>query len=317
MAGTWIADDVTALASPAVTFYGVWGTRADDVWVVGGTLTPGPEPGVILHWDGSAWSAAMVVDRPLFKVWGAGAGDVWAVGDDGIAVHRTAGDWEVVATSTAERLIAVSGRAADDVYAVGGDAAGLVLRWDGTRWSPYATTPRPLAGVWTQPGAPLHVGGADGLLARFDPAGGFTLAAGADVHALAGDATRVIAVGADLVGGDAGGLGGMLATHGAPLSSAVAPGPDAPDAATQDGPVDADVPDAGPPADAGPDATPADAGPPGPGEPCAVGPAACTAGLVCHLVDPPPALVCTQTCASVAECGAYGPGRAAASPTRR
>jgi hypothetical protein len=55
---------------------GVWGSSADDVWVVGAE-------GVIFHYDGEAWlpsSSGTVMD--LQAVHGTGWDDVWAVGED-------------------------------------------------------------------------------------------------------------------------------------------------------------------------------------------------------------------------------------------
>ena len=63
--------------------YGVWGAAANDVWAVG-------EGGTILHWDGARWSSIPSgTTATLRSVWGSGPGDVWAVGDNGTAVHYT------------------------------------------------------------------------------------------------------------------------------------------------------------------------------------------------------------------------------------
>lgn len=56
--------------------YGIWGSSATDVWVVGSR-------GASFHWDGTAWSGRTATTdagqpKPLFGVWGAGANDVWA-----------------------------------------------------------------------------------------------------------------------------------------------------------------------------------------------------------------------------------------------
>ncbi len=314
VAGTWLADDVDALVDPFVTLYGAWGAAADDVWVVGGMATPGTSPGVILHWDGVAWRRSAEADGPLYKVWGAAADDVWAVGDDGVIMHGDGATWTAVETGTTARLVAVMGRAADEVYAVGGDADGVVLRYDGARWAAVATTPEPLAAVWTAPGAALVVGGSEGTLVRLGAAGAApldlalrteaALAWDVDVHALAGGGGRVVAVGASLVGVGADGARGGLAVHGAPLGGALIP---------LDAGVDAASIDADPGApDAGVDAAGADANGPTEGQACATSPPdggdACADGLTCYLVDPPVDLVCTHACATVDACAAFGPG---------
>jgi hypothetical protein len=65
------------------TLNALWGNSANDVWAVG-------EPGVILHWDGRAWSKMTSgTTLPLFDVWSSQGGDVWATGRDGaILRHR-------------------------------------------------------------------------------------------------------------------------------------------------------------------------------------------------------------------------------------
>ncbi|MCB9575223.1 MAG: hypothetical protein H6709_24360, partial [Kofleriaceae bacterium] len=165
--GAWQADDVHDLVGGEVTLYGAWGAGADDVWVVGGTLAPSPTPGVVLHFDGAGWQLAAVVDHALYKVWGAAADDLWAVGEAGTILHGDGATWTATTSPTTSRLIAVIGRAGDEVYAVGGDDGGVVLRWDGATWARFATTPARLSGVWTAPGAALFVAGADGYLERF------------------------------------------------------------------------------------------------------------------------------------------------------
>lgn len=54
----------------------VWGTAGDDVYVVG-------EDGLILHYDGSAWSATTQGSESLLGVWGGRPGEVLAVGING------------------------------------------------------------------------------------------------------------------------------------------------------------------------------------------------------------------------------------------
>jgi len=57
---------------------GVWGSSADDVWVVGAA-------GTIFHFDGESWQPfASGTEDDLQAVHGTGPGDVWAVGDDTI-----------------------------------------------------------------------------------------------------------------------------------------------------------------------------------------------------------------------------------------
>ena len=87
---------VTEVDTADDMFFKVWGSAADDVYVVG-------ERGAILHWNGAAWSrVSSDADTRLVTVHGRGPQDVWAVGgyyDD------TADLWET-----------------------------LTLRWNGSSW---------------------------------------------------------------------------------------------------------------------------------------------------------------------------------------
>lgn len=67
--------------TPALT--GMWGTRADDIWAVGGSTA--------LHYDGSAWSRVNTgLANPSFTaIHGAAANDFWVVG--GSAIYRSTG----------------------------------------------------------------------------------------------------------------------------------------------------------------------------------------------------------------------------------
>jgi hypothetical protein len=60
----------------------IWGTSPSDVFAVG-------EDGVVLHYDGSAWSVTTPTKRTLLGVWGSSPGDVFAVGLGGTILHGT------------------------------------------------------------------------------------------------------------------------------------------------------------------------------------------------------------------------------------
>jgi hypothetical protein len=301
----WRREPVDA-ADVEQTLYGIWGTGPDDLWAVGGTLSPRERPGIILHFDGSSWTAAQA-DAALFKVWGASATDVWAVGDGGAILHWDGEAWTTTPSGTTERLIAVFGRGSRDVYAVGGAGQGLVLRWDGVAWTPFETTPEALSGVWTAPGRPLYVAGARGFLARLGQAPAQLIAApDVDFHALAGhpmeSGDRVVTVGADLLSGANGVWRGALASHGVSLAGPLE-GLPGPDAGRNDAP---------------PDSAALDGGGPGEGQPCAPpdggGVPMCRADLDCWLLADDGALICTQSCNGAAECDAYGESPCCARP---
>ena len=53
---------------------GIWGTDANNIWVVG-------DSGTLLKWNGAAWTAQTsgTVSK-LYDVWGSDANNFWAVG---------------------------------------------------------------------------------------------------------------------------------------------------------------------------------------------------------------------------------------------
>jgi len=76
--GTW-SDESTG----TVDLYGIWGSSGSDIFAVGGT--PGSttgNPGVIVHWNGSAWSSTTSLVN-LMSISGVGVGSATAVGEDG------------------------------------------------------------------------------------------------------------------------------------------------------------------------------------------------------------------------------------------
>ena len=312
--GAWRSQESGRAVATGATLFGVWGTSATDVWVVGGLPTGVGVPAVIAHFDGASWSSeepGVGAGVSLFKVWGAAPDDVWAVGNRGTILHRVGGAaWSSVPPVVDDRLIAVWGRAADDVYAVGGDGTGVILRWDGDAWAIWSTPPEALTGVWTAPGAPLDVAGNRGFVARYDvtaSAGDAAvevrlIAADVDLHALAGVGGALLAAGTDLLGGGASSWHGAIYAHGGDYAGPVV-WPTPIDAGLDaSGAVDGGAADAR--ADGGADARSG----PGPGAPCSKVWPFCGEGLTCwplSLSSPSPDYLCTQECDSDEACAAY------------
>jgi hypothetical protein len=110
----WSEVEIPAGAADAIAVYKVWGAAADDVWAVG-------TGGLVLHWDGAAWSQSeSATTRNLFTVHGAGGA----------------------------------------VYAVGGEFSGDVVAYDGTAWTDETPSdPMPqLNGVYVGVAGPVAVG---------------------------------------------------------------------------------------------------------------------------------------------------------------
>lgn len=70
----------------------------------------------------------------LFKVWGSARDDVFVVGQQGVVLHYDGSAWSRQTSPTRSTLLTVTGRSKTDVWAVGGPPATLV-KWDGASWS--------------------------------------------------------------------------------------------------------------------------------------------------------------------------------------
>jgi len=133
------------------TLLSVWGTGPDDVFAVGGPLGNSGFDAIAIHYDGAAWrDLAPGGDRTFWWVTGTGPDDVWMVGDGGRITRWDGAAFTEHESGTDARLWGAVAFSATEAWAVGGTtgmAAGdddVVLRWDGSSW-----TPEPL------PGAPL------------------------------------------------------------------------------------------------------------------------------------------------------------------
>jgi hypothetical protein len=222
--------DGMAFTEPArvttATVYGVWAASPTDAWAVGGT----PEGGtgapndVLLHWDGTAWSASplpQILGRTLFKVWGTSSDNLYAVGEAGTVWHKKGATWTLESNPPLAQgtLFTVFGCSASEVYAVGGRD---VLRSDGTTWTKVdISLLNDVNGVsCAAPGA-VAIDGFGGLKQRL--VGGAWVDDSADppftdLHGLWADATGAFwAVGGDFIALPSPGKprAGMLARYGA------------------------------------------------------------------------------------------------------
>lgn len=117
---------------------GIWGTDANNAWAVGGSEAV-MGSGIILRWDGRAWTEVEGVSTSeLLAVTGSTADDIWAVGQAGTIVRWNGTEWRSLVSPVVEPLNAVWPISANDAFAVG--EAGNIIRWDGTRWSTMTST---------------------------------------------------------------------------------------------------------------------------------------------------------------------------------
>ncbi len=99
---------------------GVWGSRPDDVWVVGGQS----DRSLVLHGDGTTWIPMYVPTTGLLHtVYGFTSTDVYAVGERGLILHYDGSAWTKIESGTNATLTGVWGASGDDVWIVGGDMA--------------------------------------------------------------------------------------------------------------------------------------------------------------------------------------------------
>jgi hypothetical protein len=135
---------------PGATLNAIWGSAADDVWVVGNGLT-------LFHFDGIGWSPRTVPDsnasfRDFRAVWSSGL-DVFAVGSDrngSFILYNFRADQALPGIGPGPQggkpLFAVWGRSATDVYAAG--EGGVVLHYMGDTWRVQQTpVTTPLVGL--------------------------------------------------------------------------------------------------------------------------------------------------------------------------
>ena len=165
-------DGVQYVTTPVTTTSAVqakamWGSAANDVFVVGAYVdinTHALLGGLVLHFDGAAWSESAEVRNlstaPLKALWGSSGSDVYAVGDAGTILHFDGATWSAVAHGLGStNLTGISGSAANDVYAVG--ESGTIWRFDGSAWSvvTHGLDALDLSAVWVSETGRVHAAG--------------------------------------------------------------------------------------------------------------------------------------------------------------
>jgi hypothetical protein len=207
------------------TIFGVWAASPTDAWAVGGTpvaMDGGVvENDVVLHWDGGAWTPAMLpmkLGRSYFKVWGASADDVFVVGEASTIWRRSAGAWTLGPQLAHGTLLTVHGCSANEVYAVGGRD---VLKFDGSAWSAMnVTLTNDVNGVSCGPSGSVVIVGFGGLKQRLVSGAwqdDFGIAPNVDLHGAWSDGSAYWAVGGDFISNPTPGVrrNGTIARYGA------------------------------------------------------------------------------------------------------
>lgn len=134
------------LGSDRGALLSVWGPAPDDVYAVGGQLmSPTESAGIMVHFDGTAWTPVALPDGTPMLHWVFGVdGDLWTVGRDGATLRREDGAWVVKPSGVTTILWGVWGPGKDLLWTAGGDGvddAPVLLRWDGDAWAPELLPP--------------------------------------------------------------------------------------------------------------------------------------------------------------------------------
>lgn len=143
--------------------FAIDGIAADDIWAVGEYWDANLIPrGVILHWDGVAWSEVTNgCGTSLTGVSAVAADDVWAVGD-ATTCHFDGVAWSVIPSPQPQGqeiglpLQDVAAVASDDIWAVGASVTdfvyylvweGLAEHWNGSQWVRFDLPGQVLYGI--------------------------------------------------------------------------------------------------------------------------------------------------------------------------
>lgn len=157
--------------------FGVWGSSASDIWVVGGDPNNEDGGGALEHFDGISWTAVELPDifpnglPTLFKVWGRAANDVYAVGRLGTVLHFDGTGWSRAPSNSVRPLFTVHGNDSV-VVAVGGFSDGVILELDGEQFVDRSAPGTPqMNGVFVPPDNLAVAAGITGSLALRGDAG--------------------------------------------------------------------------------------------------------------------------------------------------
>lgn len=100
-------------------------------WAVGGDEG---YRGVILHWNGSAWSVDQIIGTNIIRgILMLSANEGWAVGSAGVIYHYDGNDWSSVSSPTTNNLLSIGVDAEGTIWAVG--SAGTILKYINGQWT--------------------------------------------------------------------------------------------------------------------------------------------------------------------------------------
>lgn len=135
-------------------FFKIWGSAANDVYVIG-------DGGALLHYDGNAWSRLdSGTNERLITVHGTGPDDVWVVGGlfNSVVLHKDANGWSTVDIGVEAGLMGVCAPASGPVLMAG--FRGVMVLGEGTSWEEQQLlTAHCLHATWCDSDGNMLVGG--------------------------------------------------------------------------------------------------------------------------------------------------------------
>ncbi len=142
----WTVYNPTDFKLPSDDFYGVAGSRANDVWFVGAA-------GKVLHWDGSAMSSATApTNQALRRVMALSNTQAFIAGDDGSLLELRSRRWVKGNTGSYtdhwRAVAAVQGEDGLIGWALGGDKGNRLFLSSGA-WAPVGPADRNTGHVYS------------------------------------------------------------------------------------------------------------------------------------------------------------------------
>ncbi|MBK8254342.1 MAG: vanadium-dependent haloperoxidase [Polyangiaceae bacterium] len=223
-----------------VALLSVSGTAPNDVWAVGAEAGKG---GVILHYDGTAWSR--VESNTAYDLWWVHAvapDDVWISGAGATLLHWDGSGLTRFTTPgrAADTVFGVWASGPKDVWAAGGRAGryGFLWHFDGIDWKNVPLPDDvPLDGmgelpglfkVWGKSPTDVYAVGGHGLMLHFGGAGWSVVPTETTetLFTVSGDEDEVVVVGGGTSGVVLDGTWKFVGPEGAPLLQGVSKAPD-------------------------------------------------------------------------------------------
>ncbi len=156
---TWVRQYVAAGAD----LTGIATADATHAWAVG-SLPDGS--GVIVAWDGSAWTVQATVPQPLSAVYAAGPASAWAIGPEGAVYTWDGSTWQQTADLHLP-LTGIAGSGPGHVWAV--SQSGEVLSLEGSTWTVVYRAPTTLSAISALDGSTVWAIGFDTIYSTVAP----------------------------------------------------------------------------------------------------------------------------------------------------